>query len=117
LTVDSSCAEPPTVAIKVRTLTAQVVEIKRLFRPSDSLLTLLTQFLHEYPLETSGGGGSGPPSSSGRPAAGPPPPATLLQLVVPTDRKTYSYSDMRSVTLSGANLVPRATIVLQVKKK
>ena len=41
--------EPATVSIKVRNLEGKVLEVKKLFRPSDSLLTVLTEYLHEHP--------------------------------------------------------------------
>jgi hypothetical protein len=96
--------EAASVCVKVRNLLGEVIEVKKLFRPSDSLLTVLTQFLQEHPLQ------QGPSRLS------PPPTSSHLQLVVPLERKTYSYDEMRVTTLVVAKLVPRATVVLQIKK-
>lgn len=92
--------EAATVSIKVRNLEGQVQEVTQLFRPSDALLTVLTAYLREHPL----------PPAKKLTAAG-------LQVVVPLERKTYAYDEMRGMSLTAANLVPRATVVLQVKKK
>ena len=92
-----------TVSIKVRNLQGQVQEITELFSPSDTLLSVLTAYLRQFPMMPKGSQAAF--SSS------------MLQLVVPLERTSYVYEAMRRVTLSDAKLCPRATVVLQVTKK
>lgn len=88
-----------TVAVQVRTLDGSTVLLQRRFQPSDTLRTVMHEFLGQE-----------------RSTSSAVPSVAALQFVSYFPSRTYDWDALCTTTVEDAGLCPRGTIIFAVKK-